>query len=439
MGWLDRVSALLGISAYAPPVRAGARSLGDSEVERARRAFGGQLQLPTTPQTRWYMAQLEQAEYEADQGLLAMAARLVRAARSDAIVSGVLKTRTSFVRLPRWFRGAAEITQALQLGNERSLFDEMCPPGELAELAADGVFLGVGVAELVPIEGRDYPLLVRLDPEFLRYVHMEDRWYYRTTVGDLPITPGDGRWVLHLPGGRRNPWQNGEWRPVGKAWIKKDHAGAGLENWESKLANPARVAVAPTAATDEQHDSWLEQIGSWGYNTVFTAKPGYDLKLLESNGRGADSFRETIKSSDQEVMIALAGQVVTTTGGTGFANADIHAAVAGHLIASTEHALSYTISTQVLPAWIVERWGESALDEACVMGWDTTRPKDLEARARALQTAATAAVALTSLLSTDAKGPRLDVEALMTEFGVPLVREAVEERPKLRLVREGAA
>jgi hypothetical protein len=178
------VAALLGVSTYqAAAPSAGATTLDSREVERIRKMLGGQLAPMSTAQTRWYMADLEDAEHAASsQGDLSGAARLMRAAGRDGILSGVMSTRTSgLVRLPKRFRGDPEIVAELELGHEdesvevRSVFDEMFPPQELALLAKDGIELGVGVAELVPVEGRDHPVMVRLNPEYLLYRWNENR------------------------------------------------------------------------------------------------------------------------------------------------------------------------------------------------------------------------------------------------------------------------
>ena len=222
MGWRETVAALLGVSAYAAPA-SGLPSLDDDRVERLREALGGQLSpLPTT-RTRWFLSDLESAQAAADAGDLSAAAQLYRAMRRDAAYAGLLATRTGgLVRLPRRFYGRPEIVEALQKRNgTRSVFDDMFPPSELRLLADDGVNLGVGVAELLPVEGRDFPVLVRLDPEFLRYRWAENRWYYNSIAGALPITPGDGRWVLHTPGGRVAPWQSGIWHACANAFIDK--------------------------------------------------------------------------------------------------------------------------------------------------------------------------------------------------------------------------
>src|SRR5262249_43773973 len=147
--------------------------------------------------------------------------RLYRWMRTDGVFAGHLSSRCGkAVRLPQRFTGDPEMVQALTgRDGARSVFDDMFPPAELERLADDGLIVGVGVAELVPVEGRDYPVMVRLDPEFLQYRWQENRWYYNSVAGALPITPGDARWILHTPGGRMAPWQAGLWPSCGRAAI----------------------------------------------------------------------------------------------------------------------------------------------------------------------------------------------------------------------------
>jgi hypothetical protein len=291
---------LLGISAYqaesTSPMAATAPDIDSPLVERLRKLWGGGLTQPSLSQTRWYLADLEQAERAADNGDLDAAGRLMQQARKDGIFAGVLSTRTGgLVRLPKRFRGHAEVVQALDMRPDavRSVFDEMFPPAEIALLAADGLLLGVGFGELLPVPGRDHPVFCRYEPRFLRYVWSENQWYFQSIAGRIPITPGDGRWILHVPGGRVSPWSTGLWRAIGRAYIRKEHAALHKDNWEGKLANPARVAVSPQGAGDEQKSSFFAQVMAWGINTVFGLPGGYDVKLIESNGRGWESFNTT--------------------------------------------------------------------------------------------------------------------------------------------------
>lgn len=423
----ERVAALLGVSTFAAPSLDAAWAPPQDVVDDIRESFGGQLALIPQSQTRWYLRDLEAAEHAADSGDLSQAARLMRAARKDGVYAGVLSTRTGgLVRLPKRFRGTPELVDGLKQGSEetRGIFDEMCPATELGLFAADGLELGVAVGELVPVVGRDFPVFVRLDPEFLWYRWNENRWYYRSIAGMLPITPGDGRWVLHMPGGRVGPWQHGLWRAVGRAYIRKEHALFHADNWEAKLANPARVAVAPQGAAQEQKDTWFRAVMAWGVNTVFGMTPGYDVKLLESNGRGWQAFKDTVADCNNEFVIAVAGQTVTTDGGAGFSNSDVHKSIRADLIKETAEGLAHTINTQVLPAWIIDSFGEDALAPGVVVEWDVTPPKDRNSEASAMQMTAQAMEQLTKSLA--AHGLKLDARALAISFGIPTIDTEAE-------------
>ena len=414
-------AALLGVSAYQKPVDKNAPSLDSREVKEIREERGGQLAPQPWTKTRWYPADLERAIIEADTGYMSRAACLWRSCKRDGTFMGVLGTRTGgLVSLPKKFQGRADIVAALKTTRKavRSIFDEMCPSAELAQMAADGIGLGVAVGELLPVKGRDYPILVRLDPQWLVYRWQEDRWYYQSVAGLIAITPGDGRWVLYTPGGRVAPWQNGIWQAIGDAYIRKTHSQLYDTNWQSKLANPARVATAPQGSTEEQTQAWWRAVMSWGVNTVFGVKPGYKVELLESNGRGYESFDKSIARAERDMIVATAGQSVTTDGGTGFANADIHKSIRADLIKETAEALAYCVNTQVIPQWVIKRFGIEALDDSAVVAWDTTPPKELKATAESSLAAAEALTAWTVALKPFKQAP--DPGAFALQYGVTL-------------------
>src|SRR5690606_23212516 len=91
--------------------------------------------------------------------------------------------------------------------------------------------------------------------------------------------------------------------------------------------------------------------------------------------------------------------------------------------------LAYTINTQGIPPFVINRWGEDALENCASVSWDTTPPKDLNAEANSLVTSATAVKALTEALG--AHGETVDVKELCSRFGIPLKQR---EMPRLELV-----
>lgn len=417
------VSALQVAGEAKHSYAAGGVLLEDATVEQIREAMGGQLQPLTNTRLRWYLNDLESAQRLADAGTLLMAAQLYRAMRRDGVIAGLLGTRSAgLVRLSKKFYGDPEIADALAANNgSRSVFDEMFPPAELAALVADGIVLGVGVAEMVPVEGRDYPVMVRLDPENLFYLWTKNEWYFKSVAGLIRIRPGDGRWVLHLPGARMSPWNAGLWPALGRSYINKEHAMSCRSNYSAKLANPARVAVSPLGATEVQQKNFFRKLMQWGINTVFDLPVGWDIKLIESNGRGIEIFQKEIDSSDQEAMIAISGNTVQATGGTGFISSGMFRAIRQDLIKSDGDALAYTLNTQGLPIYLVTMYGVDALERRfTAVQWDTSTPVELVTEAQALMTVGTAVTALVDALEKAGSDRKIDVDALFTHYGVPM-------------------
>jgi hypothetical protein len=420
---LSRVREYLG-PREVPTAAAGATDAMTASTERMRASFerdeNGQNDLPIRSVTRWHLGDLEGVILAADNGQLRGVGQLWRAMRRDGQVAGVLATRTQgLVQLPMRFIGEESAVQACAED-----FAQVFPPSELALLAADGLGPGVGVAEFVQQEGC-LPVLRRLDPEFLSYRWTENAWFYQSRYGLERINPGDGRWVLHCPGGAVAPWTHGLWASLARSFIAKEHAFFFRENYSSKLANAARVATSPAGASENQKTNWFARIAAWGVNTVFDTPPGYDVKLLESNGRGYEVFQETIKTANEEIVITIAGQSVTTDGGAGFSNSAIHAAIRGDLIQADANALAATLNAQCLPVWAQERFGSP--NAAPIIEWDVTGAADLTKEAAAMAQAATAIAQWNQILQ--AGGQKVDTSNTARRYGVPLTDVAPAVMP----------
>lgn len=418
----DALRALLGVSAYERAPGYGLE-IDDKQVEELRSKLGGNLaQMPTT-RIRWYLRDLESAQYAADAGDLSIAAQIYRSMRRDGVIAGLLSTLTSgIVRLPKRWYGELGVEELKARNGSRSVFDDMFPPSELSLLAADGRVLGVGVGELIPVDGRDFPVFRRLEPEFLRWRWIEGRWYYNSIIGPLPITPGDGRWVLHTPGGAIAPWNCGLWPSLGRAFINKEHAMNHRSNYSGKLANPARAAIAPSGATEDQRVGFLSSLIQWGVNSVFELPPGWDVKLIESKGEGTKVFQDEIDTCDKESAVSIAGQQVTVDGGAGFSNMDIHRAIRADIIKDTADGLAHTINTQGTPQFVARRYGVGKLDKGAMLEWDVARPRDLKAEADCLLSAANAIGQLREQLA--GYNRELDINEFATRFSIPVKGDA---------------
>jgi hypothetical protein len=365
--------------------------------------------------TRWVQRDVETATLRAAQGDLTTVGQLHRAMWRDGTINGVAGTRTGgLVRLPKRFRGTDKAIKTL--GGDDKVFEAIFPDSELAKFDWDGINCGVAIAQFVQGPDDKYPVFTRLDPEFLVYRWAEDHWYYRTLEGLLEVNPGDGRWILFTPQGRYEPWNHGSWRALSRSFISKEHAILYRENYGSKLANPARVAVMPQGGSEAQKQSWFGKVMAWGINTVFGAPPGYDVKLIESNGRGYEVFKDIIEHADRDSIITIAGQTVTVDGGVGFANADIHKSIRSDVIQGDGNTLAACLNSQALPAVVSDLCGEN---EVLCVEWDTRPPADIKEQAESLTACADSIERLDTVLKP--RGQVLDVPALCARFAVPVL------------------
>ncbi len=413
MSLLSRAVSLIG------PERI-ARALGmpsPETIERARKQWGGQLAPPPVSVLEWFQDDIHSAIRAADTGDMMLPGQLCRALRRDGMVHGLLRARTGgLVRLPKRFTGRKDMTAALE-GPEkrRGLFELMWPSAELSKLASDGILLGVGVAEMVPIPGTNIKVMRRLDPQWLRYRWNESRWYFNSIAGALPITPGDGTWILHLAGGVSEPWNGGAWVALGKSFISKDHAFMHEESYAAKLAHPLRVARTAPGSTEQQRLGFLDQLIAWGPNGVVEMPPAWAVELIESKGIGFEAFKQITDRRNDEIALILAGSKVLIDGGAAFSNDAVYKSIRADLTQEDADALAYTLNTQGIPPWANDTYGGDSLDEAPLVEWDVTPEADRKAEAEAQKTAAEAVTAWNVLT-----GDRVAVDKMAVRYRVPI-------------------
>jgi hypothetical protein len=363
-------------------------------------------------------------------GDLFSAALLWKAVLGDGVFSGVLNLRCAGIStLPKKFRGRSEYVAELQAGHRsvQSVHDALVPPDQAKLMIQDGIGLGVAVGELVPVVGREYPVLRRLPPEGLwyRWASNTGSWHYRTASGGLlPITPGKDGWVLWEFGGvDASPWERGIWYPASRAFILKENAALCSGNLERGMANPAIVTTAPIGASQEQREGWFTAFTNWGVNFLASApSPGFDAKVLEVGGEASDIFDKSIKRWNTELTICAAGQEVTTTGGSGFVNGDMWQAIRKEFIKEPADSWAYCENTQIIPqGWTLPVHGEDALNDSPCISFDTRGPAEMTNLAQSWIQLASALEKIEPVLHKH--GMAIEFRDVVAEWGIPISDE----------------
>jgi hypothetical protein len=437
----DLVGALLGISTFSPPPYPGPQ-LGDESVRQARRALGGNLEPLPDVRLRWYPPDIEKAQRNARDGDMTTIGQLCESMKLDGVIRGLSDARTSVCSFPRRFYGSREVVDTLmsKTDADRNVYDEMIPRPEKRLMVYDGLMAGVGIGEMVPVQGRNFPVLVRRFPQNLYYMQQRNTWFYRSYVGLMPITPGvpdenGNMWILHIPGGRLAPWNSGLWNTCGRAYISKTQTLFARQSYEMKHSHPARVATSALGATEKERQGFIAGIIRWAMNAAFDLPPGWDLKLIESNGQGIKVYEASLAFYNAEIATSLCGSAAMLQGTVGFTNMDIFRVVALDLIETTADEWDHTENTQILPAFIGRRWGTDALKVATTVETEVKAPADRKIEADTFVSVANAvkglveAIQAAQVAAGTTNPVALDVQELLARFGIPTQAGAVLTQP----------
>lgn len=382
--------------------------------------------------TGWTPTRVEQAREQADSGVMQEVADLCETMCRDARIKGVLSTRThGLLGLPIEFDGGAPRARETLAGNSNGKNGEwfhMHDESEVAKLLRWGLLLGVGLAQRIPLPRvMGEPHRYRIEtwsPRWLTYYHYGSgaggsRWRVMTEDGQVDLVPGDGQWILFQPYGARRPWAEGHWQELAFPWLLKHFSMEDRANFSEVLGSPLWLGTTAHGGTQKQRDKFLAQMRGMGKNGKFVLPQGWDLQLREASaaGKSGDVFDQQIKFSNEEMTIALAGQLVTTEGTSGFSQGSVHEAIKQDLIRFDAERLSTCLYEQSLEPWAL--WNYGSRKSAPWPKWQTEKPEDVTEKADGMQKLGDAIKSLDEAFKPH--GLKTNAEALAAKYNVPVL------------------
>lgn len=394
--------------------------------------------------TDWTPDDLRAADALAQSGNLRLAADLCRAMLGDSRVRGALETRVKgLLRLPVTFeesgdgRKRGRVVRALEAEEDwYNAFSEAA----LARVASRGIFLGVGLGQLVyavTSRGREIPVLTPYDERWLRWDTTARKWMVQVDGGrEIEVVPGDGRWFLYapscagIPSGDQRPWDDGAWRAAMKPWLLKDLTGLDDFGHHAQMhGSPIRTADVEvfdngkSAVSKDDRRDLANDLGDMGSDASMVPPPGVKLRLLEATAKTWEMFPAAVSMANVELAVAITGQNLSTEVNAGVGTgATLHGTIRQDLIESDAQTLSTALREQALVWWAEFNFGNR--DLAPWPAWKTAPPENIEARGRGMTTLA---AGIRDAESVAPEGKVVDRQALFEQAGIPLLDAPKEQ------------
>jgi uncharacterized protein DUF935 len=377
--------------------------------------------------------QITQIKRNLEQGQFRDAALFCDALLADDRIKAGVNTRVSgFLGAPRSFVPANTSPEAMRIAELAKMdWPKMAKNSRLKSLHRWGLLLGVGVAQLIwdTSGARNIPALRPHHGQHLAYDWIGRRYVLTLDGGERVNIPtsedapnGDGQWLVHEPWGP-HAWLEGYVRSLGGLFIGRRWTFNDWLRFSERFSQPFVVGVIPqSSAGSDEPEEFFEDLKNLNAEGVIIIPQGvdekWDVKLVEAQAQGGQQFNLLLASIEKGVSILLLGHDLTTEAGGGgsFGAAKVGNDVRLDLKREDAEALSDTLTEQLLWHWTLQNFGTPELTPRVI--WEVEPPAAAMADAQSLATLATACK---TMRETPGVGDRIDFEALLTRYGVPLL------------------
>jgi phage gp29-like protein len=360
-------------------------------------------------------------------GLFDQVSQLTDTVLADSRVQATMASRTGGLlgrpmkfSVPKGFEHDDEAKLALRVWHRN--WDQIFTEAAAGEFLRWTIMHGWGAAQVLWDTSRKFwiPSPAVWHPRYSYY-----HWLYRSYVaitqdGQVPITPGDGTWVLHAPHGSYRGWMRGAVWSIAPWWLARNYALRDWARYSERHGMPIIKALTPAAGDPGQIASYRAELSNLGQDTIVQLPQGvepqysYGIDLLEATDQGWQGFHQLIEQCNAEITLAIMAQTLTTEVKEGsFAAARVHADVRQALLESDARSLERTIHEQIARPFAAMNWGRPEI--APVTQWCLDPVEDNETKARTFQLVAAGIMALRR----GGKEIR-DLPAFVKEFGLDM-------------------
>jgi len=157
------------------------------------------------------------------------------------------------------------------------------------------------------------PVLFPWHPVFEWY-DWESRCYQ--AIGQdaqIPIVPGNGKWVEYAPFGSYRGWVRGALRPVVEPWMLRHFGFRDMARFGEVHGSPTRKGYVPMQGDPMERQRFEVALARLGANTAMivprgidsTDQSGYDYELVEASSTAWEVHPSQIDRCDMAIVLAL--------------------------------------------------------------------------------------------------------------------------------------
>lgn len=284
--------------------------------------------------------------------------------RTGGLLGRPVKIEPSKVARVKGSRAAQEVADAWS-----DAWPTISKESSIAQLHSWGVMM-FGLAQLLwDTSGSVWvPHVVPFHPRYTYYQFVFRKLIAITLDGQMPVTPGDGQWVLHAPYGEHRGFMRGALPALARPWWLRSQSFRDLARYSERHGFPVWKAKVPAAADPRQIAALRNALVNAGQESVLELPQGvdgvnsYDVEYLEAHDASWEVFIQGIAKCDTDISLTLLGQNLTTEVKEGsFAAARMHGDVRQAFIEFDDRAMSQTIYTQIARPFAAINFGDPDL------------------------------------------------------------------------------